>query len=165
MFMGDFFQIYAKTEWKLDTKAFSNFIAIIGILGFTANSLSSIFVRRLGIRRFTAITTLSSILPNLGAATFGYSGILAGNLVGFMGVAQGLGVMSAIVSEGTKQGVPMGVLAGERASLMALVKVIGPIWYSTLYVQGQRLWNMKTLPFWFNACLGFAVFTMSQVYL
>jgi hypothetical protein len=72
--------------------------------------------------------------------------------------------MAAMVSEAKQQGIPIGELAGQRASLIALVKVIGPIWYSTLYVQGQRLWNIPSLPFMFNACLGILVFCICHFY-
>jgi MFS family permease len=163
-FMGDFFQIYCKTEWNLDTKAFSSFVAIFGVLGLAANILGSILVNKLGIRRYTAVTSFLIIIPSIGASFFGFQGLLVGYLFGFLGLAQNLGIMAAMVSEAKQQGIPIGELAGQRASLIALVKVIGPIWYSTLYVQGQRLWNIPSLPFMFNACLGILVFCICHFY-
>lgn len=163
-FMGDFFQIYCKTEWNLETKAFSSFVAVFGVLGLAANILGSILVNKLGIRRYTALTTFLCIIPSVGASLFGFRGLLVGYLFGFLGMAQNLGIMAAMVSEAKKQKIPIGELAGERASLIALVKVIGPIWYSTLYVHGQRMWNIPSLPFMFNACLAVLVFCICQVY-
>eukprot|EP00980_Cylindrotheca_fusiformis_P012034 scaffold2855_cov127-Cylindrotheca_fusiformis.AAC.2 len=163
-FMGDFFQIYCQTEWGLDTKAFSSFVAVFGVLGLTANILGSILVNKLGIQRYTSLTSFLIILPSIGASVFGFRGLWVGYVLGFLGLAQNLGVMAAMVSEGKKQGIPIGELAGERASLIALVKVIGPILYSALYVHGKRIWNIASLPFIFNSILGVLVFCICRAY-
>lgn len=157
-FMGDVFQIYCKAEWGLEKKAFSHIFALFGILGIVANSTGSILVRQLELRWYTALTAFSSIFPCVGAILFGKKGYLAGQMIGVLGLAQNLGVLGALVSEGQKQGIPSGELAGERSSLTAMVKVIGPLWYYMLYVTGKRLWDFPNLPFLFNASLGLIVF-------
>lgn len=160
-FMGDFFQIYCKTEWNLDTAAFSQFVAMFGLLGLVSNILGSLLVRRVGMRKFTVLTTLLGIIPSFCVSVWGFQGLLAGYALGFLGMAQNLGIMSALASEGKKQNIPIGELTGERASLMGLVKISGPILYSALYVQGKRLWGLSNLPFIFNTMLGIAVFSLS----
>jgi len=157
-FSGDFFQIFCKTEWNLETTAFTSFVAFVGILGVVSNIWGSILVRQLGMKRYTLLASFSFILPSLGAAICGFSGLLAGQLVGFLGMAQSLGIMGTMITEGKIQGIPVGELTGERASFMALIKVIGPIFYGSLYVQGKRLGNMPKLPFVFNVFLGVLVF-------
>jgi hypothetical protein len=163
--MGDAFQIYARTEWGLSTKTFSSLVALAGLIGIAGNVAGSVLAPKLGIKKYTAIATLSSMLGPLGAAFFGFKGMMTGSLVGFLSAGQALGITTTLVSEGAKSGVPQGELAGERSSILAVLKVIGPVWYSMLYVQGQKLFGLKNLPFLFNLCLAATAFAMSQMYL
>ena len=165
MNMGDLLQVYSKTEWNLTTKEFSSFFAVFGVLGIVANTAGSLLVRTLGIRRFTGIAIISSMCAPIGASFFGFRGILMGAIIGFLGAAQSMGIAGALVSQGQRAGVPQGELAGERSSLVALLKVIGPVWYSTLYIQGQKLLGVKTLPFFFNIAMAVAALVISQVHL
>jgi DHA1 family tetracycline resistance protein-like MFS transporter len=164
-FMGAFFQIFANTEWNLTTKEFSSFIAMWGVIGIVANTVGSVMVRRYGIKRFMGIATLSSMCGPTGASFFGFRGAVIGSLVGFLGAAQAMGVTAALVTRGEASGVPHGELAGERASLVALLKVIGPILYSALYVQGRGRLGMAHLPFIFNIVLAAGAFIVSQLHL
>jgi MFS family permease len=164
-FMGDFFQVFAKQEWQLSTKSFSTFLALFGIVGIAANTASSLFVKAWGIRRFTAVAILSRLFATVATISFGYRGTVVGLMVGFLGSAQAIGIVAALISEGTKSGLPQGEMAGERAALVALLKVIGPIWYSTLYLQGQRWMQTHYLPFFFNITLSIAALVMSQIHL
>lgn len=165
MFMGDFFQIFAKSEWNLTTKAFSTFLALYGVVGIVSNTAGSRLVRRMGIKRFTALAILSRILASIGTVFFGYQGSVIGLIIGFLGGAQSIGILAALVSEGAQSGLPQGELAGERAALMALLKIIGPIWYSTLYTQGRRYMNTSYLPFLFNLGLSVVALILSQRHL
>ena len=164
-FMGDTFQILATTEWDLDTQDFTSFVAMFGVINIVANVAGSRMVLRLGIQRFTALATLSSVLSPLGAALLSFRGLVAGALLGFLGSAQMLGTIAALVAEGARSGVPQGELAGERASFLALGKVLGPLWYGALYVQGKRVLGTGTLPFVCNALLGALAFGLSQRYM
>lgn len=165
MFMGDLLQVFAKQEWNLSTKEYSSFIALWSVTGICANTIGSFFVRSLGIKRFMGIATLSSICAPMGATFFGFRGTVLGTIMGFLGSAQSMGINGALVSQARESGVPQGELAGERASLVAMLKVIGPILYSTLYVQGRGKLGMKQLPFVFNICLAASAFVVSQLYL
>lgn len=165
IYMGDTFQILGRTEWNLTMKGFTSYVAMFGIINIAANVVGGQLVGKLGIRKYTALATLSSMLGPLGASFFSFRGLVIGSILGFLGSAQMLGVTAAIVEEGAKSDVPQGVLAGERSSFLALVKVIGPIWYSTLYVEGKKLVGVGFLPFLFNAILGLTAFGISQYYL
>lgn len=164
-FMGDVFQILAKAEWNLTTKDFTSFVAMFGIINIVANIVGSRMVRKLGIKYFTAMATLSSLLAPIGASFFSFRGLIVGSIMGFLGAAQGLGVTAALVSEAANLDAPQGELAGERSSFIALFKVIGPIWYSMLYVQGKKHFGLSTLPFLFNICLAVGAFSISQLHL
>ena len=165
MFAGDFFQLYAKQEWHLHTNQFSSFVAVFGVVGIAANTVGSVLVRRWGIQPFLAIATLSSMLGPMGAAFFGFRGLLAGAVLGFLGGAQQMGISAALMSQGAKAGVPRGELAGEWTSLIALLKVISPILYSTLYIHGGTRLGLHNLPFLFNIGLAACAFQLSQTHL
>mmetsp|Transcript_11596 Transcript_11596/g.13288 ORF Transcript_11596/g.13288 Transcript_11596/m.13288 type:complete len:563 (-) Transcript_11596:161-1849(-) len=164
-FMGDTFQILVKTEWGLTTKDFSSFIAIFGIINIAANVVGSQLVVKLGIKYFTALATLSCLVAPISAMLFSFRGLLIGTIVGFLGSSQMLGVTAALYAEGAKSDVPQGELAGERSSFLAVAKVIGPIWYSMLYVKGKKVLGTGKLPFLFNILCGLSAFGISQSYL
>jgi len=164
-FMGDTFQILVRTEWNLKTKDFSTFIAMYGIINIAANIVGSQMVVKLGIKHYTALASLSSIVAPIGASFFSFRGLIIGSILGFLGSAQMLGVTAALYAEGAKSNVPQGELAGERASFLALTKVIGPIWYSMLYMKGKKVLGTGKLPFLFNIGCGLTAFGISQRYL
>ena len=164
-FMGDVFQIFAKAEWNLTTKDFSLIVGLFGFLNIFANIVAGKLVQKIGIREYTTIATLSAMLGPLGAIFFSFHGLIAGSIAGFIGFAQSLGVIAALVSEGTKTGVAQGELAGERSSFIALFKVIGPLLYSLIYVQGKKQLGFTSLPFLFNVILAVGAFAISQIYL
>jgi hypothetical protein len=105
------------------------------------------------------------MISAIGASFFGYKGGMWGLAIGCLGSAQSIGIVAALVEQGSASGLPQGELAGERASLMALLKVFGPIWYSALYVQGQRRFGQSNLPFVFNIVLSLTALIISQFYL
>lgn len=150
MNQGDMFQVYSKQEWKMDTKSFSNFLALYGLVGILANGCGSFLIKRIGTKHFTLLAICSRLVSTAGTVFFGYEGAVVGILVGFLGAAQSIGILAALVAAGTKSGLPQGELAGERSSLMALLKVVGPIWYSFLYIEGSSVMGTPNLPFLFN---------------
>lgn len=165
MFMGDVMQVFAKQEWKLSTKEYSRFIALWSVNGIVANTAGSFLAQKLGIKRFMGLATLSSSFAPIGACLFGFRGAVMGSVLGFLGAAQSMGINSALVAQGKESGVPQGELAGERASLVAMLKVIGPLLYSGLYVEGRGKLGIPQLPFVFNICLAASAFVVSQLYL
>lgn len=152
---GDFFQILCETVWNISTKDFTFFIALFGVLSIVANTLGSILIQKMGLRSFTTLAILSSACSPIGAILFGFQGVLGGSIVGILGAAQSLGVGALLVSEGVKNGASIGKLAGERSGLMAILKVVGPIFYGLLFTEGKKLFGMTYLPFFFNVGLTF----------
>ena len=165
MFMGDMFLVYAKSEWDLTPKQLSSFFALFGGMNILSNAMGSVLVRRIGIRQFTALAVTSKLVTTVGMAFFGYRGSVVGMLLGFLGAAQALGIVAALVAAGTATGLPQGELAGERAALMALLKVAGPIVYGTLLVQGEHWLGTKKLPFFFNIGLSLVALVVAWVHL
>ena len=163
--MNDTFQILVRSEWNINMKDFSSFFAMFGIISIFSNIVGSKLVVKLGIKYFTAIATLSSVLAPIGASLFSYRGLLLGNIIGFLGSSQMLGVTAALYMAGANSNVSQGELAGERSSFLALAKVIGPVWYSFLFVKGKKVFGTGFLPFWFNVGCGLAAFGISQRYL
>lgn len=162
-FMGEVFQVFAKAEWNLEAKNYASFVALFGVIGILGNVVGSVLVRKLGIKTFTAMATLSSLCVPIGAATFQFRGTVIGAFIGFLSSAQSLAIGAALVSEGSKLGIPQGRLAGDRSSLYALIKVIAPVWYSLLYVQGKKLTGLNFLPFVFNITIALIAFSLSMV--
>lgn len=165
MFMGDIMQVYAKTNWNLSNAQLSNFFALYGVIGILSNTISSGLVVRMGIQKFTCLAILSKIIGSIGTGFLGFTGSVIALIIGFLGTAQSIGVFAALVEEGAKSGLPQGELAGERASLLALLKIFGPLLYSTMYIQGQKLWATTKLPFLFNIGLSLSALGLSVRYL
>lgn len=163
--MNDTFQIIARTEWDVSVKDYSSFIAMYGLTNIFGHIIGSKMVQKLGIKHFTMVASLSSILPQILATLLAFRGLLLGCVVGFLAPAQMLGVTSALYLEGGKSNVPQGVLAGQRSSFLALVKVIGPIWFSFLYVKGKEVFGTGFLPFYFNVGCALTAFGISQRFL
>jgi MFS family permease len=164
-YMGDVFQIFSRTEWNLGPKDFSSFVALFGVIGIVGNVVGSVLVKHIGIPHLTMMATFSSMFVPVGITLFKYRGAVFGALIGFLSATQGLSITAALVAEGRKSGIPQGELAGERSSILALLKVIGPIWYSLLYVQGGKRLGVISLPFVFNIGLGAIAFGLSLSYL
>jgi hypothetical protein len=95
----------------------------------------------------------------------GVRGNVVGTIVGFLGGAQSIGITAALVSEGAQSGLPQGELAGERSSLLAMLKVAGPLMYSFLFIQGQKHLGINVLPFILNISLFAGALVLSQIHL
>ena len=198
MYMGDLFQIYAKTEWNLSTSMFSSYLSLFAITGIISNVVGSMLIKSMGIRTFTQVAILSKMIPSLFTILFGYRGSMIGIIIGFLGNAQSIGIIAALISQSTtmtaseshtkvhhqtqqshtpsahtsepmKKSPPLspsqGVMAGERAALMALLKVIGPILYSTLFIQGRNYFQTSNVPFIFNIMLSIIALLITSHYL
>jgi MFS transporter, DHA1 family, tetracycline resistance protein len=159
MFMGDLFQIYAATEWHLSTTLMSTYLSLMAATGIVANVIGSVLVRRMGVASFTTLAIASKLLTSTMTAFFGVRGSIWGLMLGFLGSAQSIGVMAALMNAG---GASSGSVAGERAALTALLKVLGPILYGTLYIQGQRVFHMSNVPFLFNMGLSVVALILSR---
>jgi len=94
--------------------------------------------------------------------------------IGLYGGAQRVGTVSAMTSLATELGIPQGKLQGEKASMMALLRIGMPVVYSMLYLKGKA-WGAASsgglemiasrigskLPFVLNVLLGFIAFALT----
>ena len=91
-----------------------------------------------------------------------YKAALIGAVAGFMGSAQSLGVKATLTTKVTALGVKQGEFAGEKASLLAMVKIGCPLLYGSLYVLGSRAGVPQVL-FLFNVLLAALAMVLSQL--
>merc|ERR1711920_282410 len=101
----------------------------------------------------TAIAILSSVCFPLGSCVSFQAGLI-GMMVGFLSSSQSLGVQAELVVQAGKfdddgAAANQGELAGERASLMALTKVVGPLMYGGIFYVGSKV-KMPQLMFVFD---------------
>ena len=92
----------------------------------------------IGLRSFSLVATLSSLFfPLTTLLTDSYRSVVCAGCVGMLGNAQKLGTNAAMASLATELGVPQGRLQGEKASMLALLKILSPIVYGMLYLRGK----------------------------
>ena len=182
MYMGDVFQVFAKEEWGLKPNDFGKIVALFGVLGIFSNTTLSLIVKQLGLRTFSLFAIVSSLLfPMTAIFTNNYRHVLIAGSIGLYAGAQKVGTTTAITSLANERGIPQGQLQGEKASMLALLKIICPVIYSALYLKGKE-WSMnsfdgaeenkfalqmimgkfgKKLPFVLNCTLGVIAFIVT----
>jgi DHA1 family multidrug resistance protein-like MFS transporter len=143
IYMGDVFQVFAKDEWGLTPKDFGKFVALFGVLGILSNSSLSLIVGRLGLRKFSLFAIISSLFFPLAAIfTNSYRYVMVAGIFGLYSGAQKVGTTAAITTLANDLKLPQGQLQGEKASMSALLKIICPVIYSTLYLKGKEWSSM-----------------------
>mmetsp|Transcript_8105 Transcript_8105/g.17536 ORF Transcript_8105/g.17536 Transcript_8105/m.17536 type:complete len:479 (+) Transcript_8105:144-1580(+) len=160
MFMGDVIQVYAREQWGLGQNGIANLISIFGLTGIVSSLVGSVLIKRIGLQNFTGLAILSALLFPL-AAMVSYKASLIAVIVGFLGSAQTIGVVAELTAQVSAMGARQGEMSGERASLLALTKVICPLVYGGLYVLGSRI-GTPQLIFAFNAVLALLSFILSR---
>lgn len=151
LFMGDVLQLYAIDQWGINYRELGNFFSMIAVTGVLANSLGGACIKRIGITGFSLVATASNLLFWLGCM-HSRNAALACAAIGLLGPARALGASTMITNVGAQKGIPLGQLAGDRANLMAILKIIGPQIYGFLYLTGKRV-GTPALPFVLNAAL------------
>ena len=145
MYMGDVFQVFAKEEWGLKPNDFGKIVALFGVLGIFSNTTLSLIVKQLGLRTFSLFAIISSLFfPMTAIFTNNYRHVLIAGSIGLYAGAQKVGTTTAITSLANERGIPQGQLQGEKASMLALLKIICPVIYSALYLKGKE-WSMNSL--------------------
>ena len=127
----------------------------VAVSGVIANVVGGRLIKALGLQLFTAIATVSTLLFWVGFSTGQLRLAVACAAVGLLGPARTLGATTVMTTEGARLGVPQGQLSGDRANMMAWLKVLGPLAYGTLYVRGVQA-GVPTAPFIANAALTLA---------
>jgi len=151
--MGDLWQVLARELRNWGADSCGKFAAAAGLASTLGTLLTGPFIRLFGPRGHTVATTgcaaASSCL--LGSAT---TDVAAYSALGPMALGSGRShaTSARIVNIGTSLGVPQGQLSAERNALNALVKVVAPTLYATLFTFGSRR-GMIGLPFYVTSCL------------
>jgi hypothetical protein len=123
------------------TTAENKTTALFGILGIVSNVSVPLVLGSIGLRSFSLLATFSSLLfPLATLLTDSYRSVVAAGCVGLLGSAQKLGTSAAMASLATEFGVPQGKMQGEKASMLALLKIGCPIIYGMLYLRG-KVWG------------------------
>lgn len=166
MNMGFIFQIVSFNEWGLSAKQFSSFIAFHSVIGILSNIFAaSVLIKKLPQKTYLLLTMISRTFPPLLTTLFGFKGVIWGSIFGFLQNGQYLALRSALMKEGMKQQIPQGMLAGELASLMGILKVFGPLWFGILFKKGKELTGSSSLPFVFNFMAAIVSLVICQAYL
>ncbi|KAL9178645.1 hypothetical protein ACHAXT_001983 [Thalassiosira profunda] len=180
-FMGDVFQLFAREQWGFQPKDFANLVALFGVLGIFSNVSLPFVLRSLGIRNFSLFAIASALLfPIMAMFADSFQPLLVVGCLGMYGSAQKVGTSTAITSLATERGIPQGQLQGEKASMLAALKVLSPLVYSTLYLKGKAWANSaaeggvgasglelvatklgRKLPFVLNIVLGMCAFAVT----
>lgn len=183
IYMGDVFQVFAKEEWGLRPNEFGQIVALFGVLGIVSNTTLSLILKSVGLRTFSLFAIVSSLLfPLTAIFTNSYRHVLIAGSIGLYAGAQKVGTTTAITSLANDLGVPQGQLQGEKASMLALLKIVCPVIYSALYLKGKE-WSMscsitdnegsrlalqmmmgkfgKKMPFVLNCILGLSAFAVT----
>ena len=151
MFMGDVFQLFAKEEWGLRPREFANLVAAFGILGIVSNISVPFMIRSLGLRSFSLFATVSSLLfPITTLLVESYKIVVAAGCIGLYGSAQKLGTNAAMTTLANELGLLQGRLQGEKASMLALLKIGSPIVYGMLYLRGKTWSSAYAASGWKN---------------
>ena len=162
LFMGDTLQVFCLSHWKLSNAQVSQLFTGVAIQGVLANVMSGALIKRLGLQLFTIISTASTLVFWAGFSTGVPKVAMIGAVVGLLGPARTLGASTMITSEGSRLGIPQGQLSGDRANLVAWLKVLGPLVYGQLYVAGTAA-GYPTLPFVLNCFFALAALLMVPV--
>ena len=154
-------QVYAIGEWGLSQAQVATFFTLIPVLGAIGNVVGGRCARALGVQAFTALATLSNMLFWAGCCV-SHHAALACATIGFLGPARTLGASASLTAIAGKKGIPQGQLSGDRANLIAILKILGPTVYGQLYVRGIRN-GTPNLPFVLNGVLTLAALALAPV--
>ena len=138
-----------------------------------------LILQRFGLRSVSLFAILSSLFfPITTLFTSSSQTVLLAGCLGLYASAQKVGTSAAMTSLANDLGVPQGRLQGEKASMLALLKVICPLVYSELYLRGKA-WSSiasssgsgigthvvgkigRKLPFVLNIILGLCAFAVA----
>ena len=156
-------------------------LALFGILGIVSNLSLPFVIQTFGLRNFSLFAILSSLFfPLTTIFTNSYRPVLLAGCLGLYASSQKVGTSAAMTSLATDMGVQQGKLQGEKASMLAFLKIGSPIVYSMLYLKGKS-WGISSsmmagdavglglilskigrkLPFVLNVILGMCAFALT----
>ena len=116
--------------------------ALFGILSIVSNVSVPFIIQSLGVRTLSLLAIASSLIfPLTTIVTHSYRHVLAAACLGMLAGVQKLGTSAAMTSLATELHIPQGRLQGEKASMLALLKIGCPIVYGMLYLKGSAWKN------------------------
>jgi hypothetical protein len=116
--------------------------ALFGILSIVSNVSVPFIIQSLGVRTLSLLAIASSLIfPLTTIVTHSYRHVLAAACLGMLAGVQKLGTSAAMTSLATELRIPQGRLQGEKASMLALLKIGCPIVYGMLYLKGSAWKN------------------------
>lgn len=154
MSMGDTWQVFARELRGWGSEQCGLFGSLTGLGGTVASLMVRTSVRRLGTRGHSLLATGCVVVTELLLGCIGDSRrafvALGPN---WIGRTQQMAIAARITSVGARKGFGQGALAGDRQNMHALIKVLGPSLYGSLFALGCK-WGAPALPFYFAATVG-----------
>ena len=145
----------------MSQREFLRFIPLVLGTAIPANALGGQLIKSWGLCPFTLVATFSHLIFWAGVCLSRRAAVIAA-LVGALGGARTLAIAPLFQAEGVVNGFPQGQLSGDRASLFAILKVVGPQVYGRLFLLGQKL-GQPAAPFVLNCILMGAAMVLAQV--
>lgn len=152
--MGDTWQVFARQLRGWEARQCGLFGSLTGLGGMVASLLVRTSVRLLGTRGHTLLATGCVVVTELALGCIASSSrAFVALLPNWIGRTQTMALAARITSVGAGVGFGQGELAGDRQNLHALIKVVCPTIYGSLFALGCR-WGVPALPFYFAAAVG-----------
>jgi DHA1 family tetracycline resistance protein-like MFS transporter len=152
--MGDTWQVFARELRGWGASQCGLFGSLTGLGGMVASLLVRSSVRLLGTRGHTLLATGCVVVTELCLGCIGSGSkafvALAPN---WIGRTQQMAVSARITNVGARKGLGQGALAGDRQNMHALIKVLCPTLYGSLFAFGCQC-GTPALPFFFAAAVG-----------
>ena len=151
--MGDLWQVLARELRDWGAAQCGRFAAVAGLASMLGTLLTGPSIRRLGARGHTVASTSASAASALVLGQATSNAVAFGGVVPMaLGAGKNQATSARITNLGEELGVPQGQLAAERNTLNALIKVIAPSFYASLFAFGVRN-GVLGLPFYATAFL------------
>ena len=154
-------QLYTVAEWRMSQREFLRFIPLVLGTAIPANFFGGRLVRLMGLLPFTLTATASHMLFWIGVC-ISRRAATVGALIGCLGGARTLAAAPMFQAEGAAVGMPQGQLSGDRASLFAILKVVGPQLFGRLFLVGQKM-GQPAAPFMLNVVLMAMAMVLAQL--
>ena len=152
MFMGDVLQVFAIRQWELTQPQVVQLFTGVALSGVLANVFGGTLIKALGIRPFNLVASICSVIFWGGFASASLRLAVVCAACGFLGQARTLSATTMMTAEGSRLGIPQGELSGDRANMIAWLKIIGPLIYGQLAAHGRTA-GVPTAPFVLNMLL------------
>ena len=151
--MGDLWQVLARELRDWGSDMCGRYAALVGVASMAGTLLTGPSIKALGPRGHTCAATSASVVSSLMLGQATTNAVAYGALAPIaLGAGRSHATGARIVNLGTELGVPQGQLSAERTALNAVVKVVAPTLYATLFAFGAKR-GVIALPFYATASL------------